>query len=103
MKYCTIKRPEPVKVIGLETNPLSADCAKAIGLGDQIRMASQYQIDIGAPVVVQYDDPATDHVDALTSPDHDFFDLASMVNGSSTPTAGTNVVKPIVETEDQSE
>ena len=76
---------DPVKVVGLGFNPLCPNYEKAVCLGDQIRMAAMYQTEIGAPVSVQYDSPDTDSVNAMTSPDHDFFDLANMANSNNQP------------------
>lgn len=45
-------------------------------LGDQILKAVHYGSDVGAPAIVQYDDPDTDQVDVLTDSNHDFFDIA---------------------------
>lgn len=45
-------------------------------LGDKIMQAAKYGADLGAPVSVTYDEADSSDVDILSSPNHDFFDIA---------------------------
>lgn len=57
-------------------NPFNRKSLPYKSLGAQIIEAVKYGSEIGAPAVVQYDEADSEAVDVLTSPDHDFFDIA---------------------------
>lgn len=46
-------------------------------LGDKILSAVNYGSDLGNTVTVDYDEDDINGVDVLSSPNHDFFDIAS--------------------------
>lgn len=57
-------------------NPFNKDGSEFCTLGDKILKATKYGADIGSPVTVTGDAEDENGVDVLSSPNHDFFDIA---------------------------
>lgn len=55
--------------------PFNKDGSTFETLGDKILKATKYGADLGSPVVVSGDSEETG-VDVISSPNHDFFDIA---------------------------
>lgn len=56
--------------------PFNKDGSTFETLGDKILKATKYGADIGSPVTVSGDADDENGVDVLSSPNHDFFDIA---------------------------
>lgn len=76
--YCGIKRVKTsrCKRSNSNTNVFNPKNEPYVSLGDQIVAALEYDSQLGSPAVVQYDNDTADGVDVLTSPDHDFNEIA---------------------------
>lgn len=78
MKYFGITRPKslrsPRMSIPLPTLCDTADEFETLGV--KILRSLELGADLGAKIAVNYDDENSDDVDVLTSPNHDFFDIA---------------------------
>lgn len=76
MKYCGIKRRCGRLATTSSSNKFNKDNAPYQSLGEKIRASLEYGSDVGSPVAVQYDPSDVEDIDVMTSPDHDFFDIA---------------------------
>lgn len=85
MKYCGIKRRVGRLATTCAKNRFNKDNEPYTSLGEKIRASLEYGSDVGSPVPVQYDPSDMEDVDVMTSPDHDFFDIAEEF-GSKTAT-----------------
>lgn len=75
MKYCGIERPLKMSVRG-RVSKFNERGVIAEKLGDKILMAVEMGADLGSPASVKYDEVGQEGVDVMTSPNHDFFDIA---------------------------
>lgn len=85
MKYCGIKRKAANPTLTPMSNKFNRNDEPYQALGDQIISSIEYGSEIGSPAVVQYDPSDTDEVDVMTSPDHDYFDIAEQFGGNVSP------------------
>lgn len=76
MKYCGIRRRVGRLATTCDSNKFNKDNEPYTSLGDKIRSSLEYGSDVGSPASVQFDPSDTEDVDVMTSPDHDFFDIA---------------------------
>lgn len=74
--YLGISRPVMARIMSSSKNHFNPSETPYVSLGDTIAKALQYGADVGSPAVVKYDPDDTSDVDILTSPDHDFHDIA---------------------------
>lgn len=96
MNYCGITRKHLRTKVCASNNVFNAQNNVYESLGEKIIKAVEYGSEIGAPATVQYDESTTDDIDVMTSPDHDFFDIAEQfgerVNTPAPPPAQTDEV-----------
>lgn len=77
MKYFGISRPSKPRrsfVPGITSLCDTGDEFETLGV--KILRSLELGADLGAKIAVNYDDETSDDVDVLTSPNHDFFDIA---------------------------
>lgn len=75
MKYCGVEKPR-LRGFVENVNPFNERGISAESLGDKILKSVEFGADLGSPVPVKYDADGQDGVDVMTSPNHDFFDIA---------------------------
>lgn len=75
MKYCFVEKPK-MQSLGVTANRFNERGIIAEKLGDKILKAIEFGADLGSPAQIKFDDKGQDGVDVMTSPNHDFFDIA---------------------------
>lgn len=76
MKYFNVKKPRRYSPSCVRRSSLDDTGGEFETLGVKILRSFELGADLGAKIAVNYDDENSDDVDVLTSPNHDFFDIA---------------------------
>lgn len=102
MRYFNVERPdrtpEPIHQTDAECREVFvSQSSRGVLLGDKIRSALDKGADLGVRVSVSYDEKDAVDVDILSSPNHDFFDIADEVGRMVEQAAPREDPSPVVE------